>query len=58
MRFVVPAQVTIEASSPERALAMAREIQKLLDEPMVKSVLQANGVAVQQIQVFQPTPSR
>jgi hypothetical protein len=55
VKFVVPTHVTIEAATPEKALEAARAIQKLLDEPMVKAIMTTNGIAVQQIQVFQPT---
>ena len=54
MRFNVPVTVTIEASTPQKALEQATTIQKLLGESMVTMVLSTNGVDVKQIQVFQP----
>lgn len=54
MKFNVPVTVVIEAASPQQALENARAVQKLLDEPMVKTILQTNQVNVQQIVVFQP----
>lgn len=54
MKFSVPVTVTIEASTPEKALEQAMTIQKLLGETMVQMVLSTNGVDLKQIQVFHP----
>jgi len=56
MRYTVPVSVVIESPSGDKALESAQAIKKLLDEPMVKSVLSTNGVDVQTITVFQPLP--
>jgi uncharacterized protein YbcC (UPF0753/DUF2309 family) len=54
MRFNVPVHVAIEASSPADARKNAEAIQALLNDPMVKNVLEAQGIRVTTIQVFQP----
>jgi hypothetical protein len=58
VKFLVPINMVVESGSPQQATEDAKSVQKLLDDPMVKTLLSANGVNMQSITVYQPTPAK
>jgi hypothetical protein len=58
MKFTIPVNIIVESPSLQQANENARSVQRLLDDPMVKTLLTANGLTTQSITVYQPTPAK
>lgn len=58
MRFSVPVHVVIESATLQTAHESAKKLQKLLDQSVVSMMLAGEGIALKQVVVFQPSPSK
>jgi hypothetical protein len=58
MHFAVPLQFVIEAASPEHAAQQTARAKQLLTDPMIVTMLQAQGLAVAKVWVGDPKAVR
>lgn len=57
MRYTIPVEVVVEASSEAHALEQAKKLRELLADPLVQSSVRAEGIAPVGIVVRPPTPA-
>lgn len=56
MRYRIPVDIEVEASSHAQALANARSLSELLSDPLVQSTLRGERIDARGISVKSPVP--
>ena len=58
MVYAIPAYIYVEASSPQEAAAMKAKVEKLLENPLLKTVMGQSQIPYKGAHVMDPILSR
>jgi len=57
MKYTIPVEIVIEASSDAQALEQAKKLRELLADPLVQASVRSEGISPVGIAVRPPTPA-